>query len=61
MPGIYLYTGNRLEILADKLSELLLSSPLPPSRKRNHTDSEQRNGTLVSFRDGQPLKNLGEL
>src|SRR5210317_528431 len=33
MPGIYLYTGNRLEILADKLAELLNSDPLPPLEK----------------------------
>ena len=33
MSGIYLYTGNRLEILADKLAELLDSSPLPPLEK----------------------------
>jgi exodeoxyribonuclease V gamma subunit len=30
MPGIYLYTGNRLEILADKLAEILAQNPLPP-------------------------------
>ena len=33
MPGIYLYTGNRLEILADNLAELLHSEPLPPLKK----------------------------
>lgn len=33
MPGIHLYTGNRLEILAGKLSELLNSDPLPPLEK----------------------------
>jgi exodeoxyribonuclease V gamma subunit len=33
MPGIHLYTGNRLEILADKLAELLNSDPLPPLEK----------------------------
>ena len=33
MPGIYLYTGNRLEILADKFAELLDSEPLPPLEK----------------------------
>jgi exodeoxyribonuclease V gamma subunit len=30
MPGIYLYTGNRLEILADKFAEILGQNPLPP-------------------------------
>ncbi len=33
MPGIHLYTGNRLEILAGKLAELLNSDPLPPLEK----------------------------
>jgi exodeoxyribonuclease V gamma subunit len=33
MPGIHLYTGNRLEILAGKLAELLNSAPLPPLEK----------------------------
>lgn len=33
MPGIYLYTGNRLELLADKLAEILASEPLPPLEK----------------------------
>lgn len=33
MPGIYLYTSNRLEILADKLAELFTSSPLPALEK----------------------------
>jgi len=33
MPGIYLYTGNRLEILSDKFAELLDSAPLPPLEK----------------------------
>jgi exodeoxyribonuclease V gamma subunit len=33
MPGIHLYTGNRLEILADRFVELLLSNPLPPLQK----------------------------
>ena len=33
MPGIYLYTGNRLEILADNIAEVLDSEPLPPLEK----------------------------
>jgi len=33
MPGIYLYSSNRLEILADTFAELLLSEPLPPLQK----------------------------
>jgi exodeoxyribonuclease V gamma subunit len=33
MPGIHLYTGNRLEILADRFAELLQSNPLPPLQK----------------------------
>ncbi len=30
MPGIHLYSSNRLETLADTFAELLLSQPLPP-------------------------------
>ncbi|MBW2466365.1 MAG: exodeoxyribonuclease V subunit gamma [Deltaproteobacteria bacterium] len=33
MPGIYLYTGNRLEILADKFADIVSSAPLPPLDK----------------------------
>ncbi|MFC1843547.1 exodeoxyribonuclease V subunit gamma [Thermodesulfobacteriota bacterium] len=33
MPGIHLYTSNRLEALAGKLAELLNSAPLPPLKK----------------------------
>ena len=33
MPGIFLYTGNRLELLADKFAELLQTRPLPPLEK----------------------------
>ena len=33
MPGIHLYTGNRLELLADRFVELLQSEPLPPLQK----------------------------
>ena len=30
MPGIHLYTGNRLEILADRFAEIIYHNPLPP-------------------------------
>ena len=33
MPGINLYSGNRLEILSDKFAGLLHSAPLPPLEK----------------------------
>ena len=33
MPGIHLYSSNRLEILADTYAELLLAQPLPPLQK----------------------------
>ena len=33
MPGIHLYTSNRLETLADKLAQLFISNPLPPLEK----------------------------
>jgi len=33
MPGIHLYTGNRLEILAARFVDLLQSNPLPPLQK----------------------------
>jgi exodeoxyribonuclease V gamma subunit len=33
MPGIHLYSSNRLEILADTFAELLHSYPLPPLQK----------------------------
>jgi exodeoxyribonuclease V gamma subunit len=33
MPGIHLYSGNRLETLADAFAELLHSEPLPPFQK----------------------------
>ena len=33
MPGIHLYSSNRLEILAHTFGELLRSDPLPPLQK----------------------------
>ena len=33
MPGITLYSGNRLEVLTDKFAETVLSSPLPVMEK----------------------------
>ena len=30
MPGISLYTGNRLELLADRFAEIIHNNPLPP-------------------------------
>jgi exodeoxyribonuclease V gamma subunit len=30
MPGVYLHTGNRLEILADTFTQILAQAPLPP-------------------------------
>jgi exodeoxyribonuclease V gamma subunit len=33
MPGINLYSGNKLEILSDKFAGLLDSAPLPPLEK----------------------------
>jgi exodeoxyribonuclease V gamma subunit len=33
MPGIHLYSSNKLEILADKFAQLLESRPLPPLQK----------------------------
>ncbi|MFC1837421.1 exodeoxyribonuclease V subunit gamma [Thermodesulfobacteriota bacterium] len=33
MPGIFLYSGNRLEVLADRFAEQLQNDPLPPLKK----------------------------
>ncbi|MCX8043535.1 MAG: exodeoxyribonuclease V subunit gamma [Desulfobacterota bacterium] len=30
MPGLHIYTGNRLEVLAEQLAQLLRENPLPP-------------------------------
>ena len=33
MPGIHLYTGNRLELLADRFAEIIDNTPLPPFKQ----------------------------